>query len=436
MWTEHGCRPGSAWVGRGCVLAAWLFGGGLLAGSLGCQSGDLTGDDREGSDTALTAGRGGGQAGGAAGSTEGDFGNTTSSPPVSTLQDSGIDGDAGCGATSLEAEQIVIETEVLHEMVVETPKPVALYLMLDQSSSMQLGGLWDPAKLAIKTFVDDMTSAGLDVALEVFPPLLGEVGECTGAGYDAPTVAMGVLPGNAMLIKDALDGMPIATGIGTPIEGALRGATGFCLAYETAHPDEECVAVLITDGAPLGCAEDESSLTTVVADAFADDVPTFAVGLTGADFALLDQIAMLGGAVDCDDASATFACDVSAGPAKLLDALAKIREVVQTVETTTEIVTTIEETPLECEWAIPKPPNQMIFDRDKVNVQLSSPSLAQPIALGNVAGEDGCKEKGWYYDDPVAPTRVIACEQSCELLQSTPQAKIDILLGCKTIPLM
>jgi hypothetical protein len=308
--------------------------------------------------------------------------------------------------------------------------------MLDQSSSMQLGGLWDPAKTAIKAFVDDMTSAGLDVALDVFPPLLGDLGECAGTGYDAPMVAMGTLPGNAAPIKAALDAMPIATGIGTPIEGALRGATNFCLTFEMTHPDEACVAVLITDGAPLGCAQDAAALTSVVANAFAGDVPTFAVGLTGADFALLDQIAMQGGAVDCDDASATFACDVSSGPAKLLDALAKIREVVQTVETTTEIVTTIEETPLECEWSIPKPPNDMIFDRDKVNVQLSAPSLGQPIGLGKVDEEDLCKARGWYYDDPEAPTRVIACEESCELLQSTPQAKIDILLGCQTVPLM
>jgi hypothetical protein len=239
-----------------------------------------------------------------------------------------------------------------------------------------------------------------------------------------------------MPIKDALDALPIATGLGTPIEGALRGATNFCLAFEAANADEDCVAVLITDGAPFGCAEDGAALTGIVAAAFDDGVPTFAVGLTGADFALLDQIAMSGGAIDCDDTTDTFACDVSSGPAKLLDALAKIREVVQTVETTTEIVKSFEDVPLECEWAIPEPPPGMSFDKQKVNVQLSAPSLAQPTGFGQVASEKSCKAKGWYYDDPDEPTRVVACPESCELLQATSLAKVDILLGCKTIPLM
>src|SRR6185503_7847299 len=105
----------------------------------------------------------------------------------------------------------------------------------------------------------------LDVALDVFPPLLGDVGECTGAGYDAPMVALGALPTNAMPIKDALDAIPLPTGIGTPIEGALRGVTKFCLDFEAAHPEEDCVAVLVTDGAPMGCAGDTPTLEGIAA---------------------------------------------------------------------------------------------------------------------------------------------------------------------------
>jgi hypothetical protein len=132
MRTEQGRRPGVAPV-RVCVYVCLS-----LLPALGCGTPDVTGDnDRENGGNVPGAGSGGspGSAGGSALLPDGGFGNTTAPPMMSMLRDSGSAGDAGCGATSLEAEQIVIETEVLHEMVVETPKPVALYLMLDQSRS-------------------------------------------------------------------------------------------------------------------------------------------------------------------------------------------------------------------------------------------------------------------------------------------------------------
>jgi len=50
-----------------------------------------------------------------------------------------------------------------------------------------------------------------------------------------------------------------------------------------------------------------------------------------------------------------------------------------------------------------------------------------------VASADSCKEKGWHYDDPAAPTRIVACPQTCDLIQSTPLAEIKILLGCAAV---
>ena len=344
----------------------------------------------------------------------------------------GPDPDAGCGTSSVEAEQIVIMNEIIIEEMITEVQPVALYVMLDQSASMQTAGLWDPAKLALKAFVDDASSAGVDLALDYFPPI-DAMGDCAGVGYDVPSVAMGRLPAHAPNIHASLDALPVAGGFGTPIEGALRGVTSFCQTFQASNPMEKCVAVLVTDGYPqFGCSEDYAVIAQVAADAHAAGVTTFAVGLEGADFALLDMIAMAGGAEDCSTAPDRFACDVSGGASQLVDALNNIRDVVTTTMTHTVVTTMIEETPLECEWEVPDSPD-MPFDKMLVNVELSSP--AGEVALGLVEDEDECAARGWHYDDFEEPTRIIACEETCDLIQSTAMARIDILLGCETVPL-
>jgi hypothetical protein len=164
-------------------------------------------------------------------------------------------------------------------------------------------------------------------------------------------------------------------------------------------------------------------------------IRTFTVGLQGADFTLLDGIAQAGGAVDCDTNSARFACDVSGGPSMLAAALHKIRDVVTTVKTHVETTTHVQDIPVECEWTVPAPPNGGMFDKKRVNVRVSAPKLAKPIDLGQVDDAAACVEKGWHYDNADAPTRLIACPQTCTMLKATVQAHVDILLGCNTVTL-
>jgi hypothetical protein len=104
----------------------------------------------------------------------------------------------------------------------------------------------------------------------------------------------------------------------------------------------------------------------------------------------------------------------------------------------TRIVTTTElrEKPVECAWTLPAPPAGQTFDRQRVNVQLSAPLLSSPLGLGQVAGASACAERGWYYDNASAPTRLIACPQTCTLLQATAQARVEVLLGCSTVALL
>ncbi len=359
--------------------------------------------------------------------------------------DSGVT-DA-CASISREAEQVEVEKEV--EVLVEVVEadPVALYFMLDESGSMMESPLyippfkWNVAVDAIKWFVNDPGSANIDVALQYFPIAAGDC--LTGAGYDTPAVPMGTLPGHATAITTALDThFPGASGGGgTPIEGALRGVTQFCAAFKTdpvANPQgEECVAVLITDGQPTQCNVFHDDLVKIAADAYANhQVMTFAIGMAGADFTLLDRIGEAGHG-DCtpDPADPTWACNVSTGGTTFVDALNQIRNMVTTMVTRYDTVTELQTVALECEWEIPAPPAEEAFNRDKVNVEFTPTGLdADKQMFGRVDSAAACRDNlGWYYDDPNAPTRIIACEKTCETIQATETGKINILLGCGTL---
>jgi Mg-chelatase subunit ChlD len=398
--------------------------------AFGCGSGDGAGGDRGGAGSSADHPiAGSGSITGTGGNSSGfDNGAGMNEPGPSVPFDAGsaIPDGGECGATSLQAQQVVVQKEVTIETPITSIKPVALYIMLDQSLSMGTSNLWDPAVSALNAFLNDAASGGMDVAIQYFP----SDGSCSdGSGYSTPDVGIGRLPDHAQAIIDSL-GDHAPTGLGTPIEGALRGVTEFCKQFQTDNSDEKCVAVLVTDGKPelsLGCSSDHNTLAGIAGAAHTAGVTTFAVGLQGADFSLLDQIAMQGGAPDCDDGSA-YACDVSSGAGKLVDALAKIRDTVTVVETHTETQTEVQDMPLPCEWQIPEPPKGQNFDRDKVNVHLTAPGT--DLSFGKVASEASCKAKGWHYDDPSAPTRIVACPQTCDLIQSTPQAEIQILLGC------
>jgi hypothetical protein len=374
-----------------------------------------------------------------------------SSTPIYTVVDGASTGfgDGGCGATAVEAKQVVIKDEKIVEEQIDEVQPVAIYVVLDQSISMGEQGLWAPAKEALKGFVNDPASAGIDVALELFPDdaffydptglseSLGLLPICDGSQNDVPMVAMGRLPAHAANLTRGLDSRPNPIGIGTPIATALRGAGTFCSRFEQGSMGEECVAVLVTDGEPSGCEAQTQQLVQLVQTIYAGGMGTrlFTVGLQGANFGLLDALAQAGGAVDCDANSDRFSCDVSGGPEQLRDAMQKIRNVVTTVKTRVETTTRIEDVPVECEWTIPPPPPGEKFDRERVNVRATAPGLVTPLDFGQVANAASCTEKGWHYDNSNAPTRLIACPQTCSLLRATPLAKVSVLLGCATVTL-
>lgn len=406
----------------------WLVWCGLVVSACGAEnlaapSADGPwGNFDDGADSAVHEADGGG-AGSDAGS-----GNVPTQPG-SGAGDGDLTDENACGATSLAAEEILVEHEVEVEVEVEVPAPVALYVMFDRSLSMA-SKLWTPATQALKGFFADSKSEGIDVALQFFP---SSGGACNGNGYKTPAVALGRLPGHASALTTSLDKQS-ASGIGTPVEGALRGITEYCKTFQKNNPNERCIGVLVTDGEPEwdSCEKGDAKLTAIAADAYNNhQVRTFAVGLSGANFTLLDKIAKAGGAADCDPSASRFACDVSAGAEKLSEALAKIRDTVTTVEVRTEIETRTETRPLECEWQMPDPSVGQEVDTNRVNVKVSG-GAGDALTLGRVPSESACQDGAWRYDSADQPTRIIACPETCSTIKNAGHTDVKILLGCET----
>jgi len=91
-------------------------------------------------------------------------------------------------------------------------------------------------------------------------------------------------------------------------------------------------------------------------------------------------------------------------------------------------------TQLACEFAIPEPPNGETFDPNQVNVEFDD-GLGGTTSIPRVDDATQCATvvDGWYYDDPVAPTTIVMCPQTCEEAQVAKNGSINIAFGCETI---
>ena len=349
-----------------------------------------------------------------------------------------MDPDDICAGKKVDPVPVPIQVKTLVPYEVVMPEPIAVYLMLDKSGSMddEVPRKWDVAVKAINTFVTDPNSQFIDVALQFFS---GQ-GNCDGAFYSVPAVPIGPLPDAATLISASLTA--ISPGGNTPVEGALRGLTQFCIKYQAQVPDKKCVGVLISDGRPTACNTNSEALISIAEEAYhLHDVRTFTVGMQGdTDFDLLDNIALWGG-TDCTpnpDGTANpldgHYCDVRPGSGMtLLQAFEAIREFVTTLEERIDYRTEITTKISACDWGIPDPPEGQTFDKDMVNVVFSQPD-EDDITIPRVDTESECENvfDGWYYDDPDDPTKLVACEQTCTFITSVEEAVIDIQFGCET----
>ena len=281
-------------------------------------------------------------------------------------------------------------------------KPVTLVFAYDKSGSMKDNGKWGAAKAAMKAFFTSADSAGISASMTFFPT---GSNICTLSNYSNPQVPVTTLPSNDF--GSALDG--ISPNGGTPTFSALTGAINYATTLKTGTAKDSTVAVvMVTDGIPQGCVDDmDPSMAAGAAAAASATIPTYVVGV-GDQLGSLNQIAQSGGT------KSAFVVSVG-DPTKTQQDLSKA-------------INQIRASALSCDYKIPSPPNGETFDRAKVNVQYTPSTGAATSLSYNPTCAGGT---GWKYDDATNPTRVLACDSTCDQIKAA-SGKVDIVFGCAT----
>jgi hypothetical protein len=316
-----------------------------------------------------------------------------------------VDPDANCGQTKQGTSQI----------------PTDIFVMEDKSGSMQCPAnmdncqappmplvhptRWEAFTMAVNTFINAPDSVGIGVGLGFFPLQMGMETICDVPTYATPAVPIAPLPGNVMAISNAI-AMNMPAG-GTPTRVALQGAIDYARTYTMNTPGRTAAVLLVTDGVPNDCNSSVNNVSMVAQQGFmgAPPIKTYVVGL--GNTAGLDQIALAGtgGATHYFPATG----DVSG-------------QLVAALKAITGMIT--------CNYTIPRGSDPRL-----VNVEVTVGMGGMPTKIGKVDNAAACGTLGgWYYDNPMTPTQIIICPQSCGPLQMTPNSGVSILYGCPSVP--
>ena len=303
-------------------------------------------------------------------------------------------------------------------------KPAHLAFALDVSGSM--GKLdkpyhdpelkWRPVVSAVRAFFEDAASTGLSASLTFFP---AEDDKCDMEAYLMPDVAKTALPsaafGNAITAVDPKTSDDWRGG--TPTLAVTQGSFAYLEELVRAEPGTQHALVLVTDGYPQGCDDDEIESVVEAIEAASVQFPTYVIGVKNPDggpdtVSDLDRLAVAGGTtpaifIDTGDPDKTAS--------DLATAIARIRE-----------------RSASCEATIPATPGGTAFDPVKVNV-----SLALGGTTARLGYDQSCEaENSWRYDDAAAPTSIVLCGSTCEVVQSEEAAKLSVEFGCVTRPVV
>lgn len=362
-------------------------------------------------------------------------------------EDIGFDAGSSDGGPLDDAGACAAEPHVAEQV------PLDIYIMLDQSGSMdeattQGPTKWEAVSSALKTFVDQPSLAGVSVGIQYFglpaggaqcssapcltdadcggptcgpcfSPLPGIFpGVCIGASasdscnpvdYSVADVEIAPLPGVAPAIKASINAHSPNTN--TPTSAALEGAIMHAKSWSIANPGHAVVVVFATDGDPTECNTDQNYINGVAAAGFNGNpkILTFVIGV-GSSLGALNGVAQAGGS------GSAFIVDTNQNVNQaFLDAMNQIRGAA-----------------LGCNYNIPVPAMGQP-DYTKVNVQYT-PSNGPAEVFPHYPDKASCPANGdgWYYNNNASPTQIILCDATCAKVSADQMGKIDILLGCKT----
>jgi len=405
--------------------------------SFGCSSSDdkkyetIESSDTDGAASGTSAGTGG--------ATSGSGSNAGSGTPATNNAVSGVTGFVPDEPDEMEPETCA---------AADTPtmlQKVVLAFVFDVSASMGNGQFpyfsrplkWDPVVAATKAFFEDPNSKGLSASLTFFPnenaaiatgqTAMGMGLECVAEDYVTPDVPITALP--SPTFSAAIDAVTppddMTWRLGTPTLPAVDGTIQAIQALQAADANTRYVMVLVTDGMPALCTavgiQDSVQPVVQAVGAVAATIPTYVIGVnnpvTEEEPNPPDTVSDLNLVAEAGGTEAAFIVDTT-DPA-VTTAQFKM------------IVDTIREFSFSCSLAIPMPPGGEVFDKDKVNVKYSSPSLGEiPFAY-----DPDCTAatNGWHYDNAENPTAIQICANVCDAIRvQMDEGNLSVELGCQT----
>jgi hypothetical protein len=339
-----------------------------------------------------------------------------------TKADTGLTADAACAQSSATAQVV----------------PLDMYVLFDRSGSMNdlwplngdcdVGGAtpskWCYAVNALASYFGSNDASGNAAALQYFP--IGG-GACGGAGYSSPaspTSSFRALPSTGF--NSSLNGQS-PSGADTPLEGAIRGITGFTSNAANQRAGHKLIGILITDGDPTACSTNITTLKNILSTHYTNTgITTFVIGMTGATFANLETIAEGGGGPLHNDKVGTLtnACGTPGNSCRHWNANNG------NGDTLTEAMKQIQKSAVACTYAMPTT-DAGIIDPTQVKVEYRPGGTGTPQTFNKVTNSAACgSANGFYYDNNTSPTSLTLCPTSCTAVQADSKAKIDILLGC------
>ncbi|MBX3201650.1 MAG: VWA domain-containing protein [Labilithrix sp.] len=290
--------------------------------------------------------------------------------------------------------------------VAATRKPVKLLLALDQSGSMgggQNNNRWVPVTTALKAFLAQPDTVGIEASMRLFPVNANESTRCNAASYATPDVPMTALPDNTAFANRLVANPNFS---GTPTRAVIRATVADAKVVQAANPQAKVAIVLISDGDPAGCSGDDRNINNIIGEVSPtkDTIPTYVIGVGNINN--LNLIAQGGGP---RGAFVVATNDPAATQTQFLEAINEIRGEA-----------------IACEIDIPPPPAGEKLDADKVNVNYTP--TGKPTE--QLKYDENCAAGGWRYDNKADPKQVVLCPATCTVAKADPTAKVALAFGC------
>lgn len=324
------------------------------------------------------------------------------------------------------------------------PLPLDMYIVLDRTGSMieempagedcQLGAenpptfntKWCKATQALSQYFTAAATPGYRAALQFMIPSESTSIECEATDenlHARAEVDLTELPSTIDGPLVAALAAAVADNTSTAIESALNGIAMYTADNST--PGRQMIGVLVTDGDPTFCSKTLSTLAAIPESHFeSTGIPTFIIGMTGADPAMLEALAEDGGGPEhsefCDPSASDSAChywSVADGdPAAFVAALEAIQASVT-----------------GCEFAVPSTDAGLV-DLDTVRVELSADvsvgePAPEPVELIQVESEGGCSDSAYLRADVNGVPTIRLCPAACDALSGT--ASISVTVECE-----